>query len=119
MTVDRDHFIMTLALGMVSAGILCFAGRRQLVNSWRWRGLISLIVAIAVAPTIFRSQSGSFAQGFLTPAVYVLVTAVQDMLVRPSQMSLRDFEALGLFVFLPIIFITVTVFFAWSAMASL
>src|SRR5882724_4744681 len=118
MTIDRGHFSLTLSLGVVLAGILCCVGRRRLADSWRWRGLISFVIAAGVAPTIFRSQPGSFAHGFLTPATFVLVTAVHDMLLRPSQISLRDFEALCLFILLPIILIAVVVFFAWSAIES-
>ena len=118
MTIDRSHFSLTLGLAIVLAATLCFVGRRRLADSWRWRGLISLVIAAGIAPTIFRSQSGSFTHGFLTPAASVLVTAVHDMLLYPSQIRLRDFEALSFFVLLPIVFIAAVVFVAWSAIES-
>ena len=119
MTIDRGHFSLTLTLAIIVAGVLCYLGRRRLANSWRWRGLVSLVIATGIAPTIFRNQSGSFAHGFLTPAVSVLVAAVHDMLLYPSQISLRSFAALCLFILLPIICIAMVIFFAWSGVGSL
>jgi len=118
MKIDSPHFISTVTISVIVATILCFVARRRLRHSWRWRLVISLVIGMGIAPTIYRSQSGVFSDGLLSPAAFPLLH-LSEFFSDRSLYTLVGVEALFILMVLPIAWVAALVFFLWSGMVFL
>ena len=111
MKIEAVTYIVTAMVGLLITAILWFAVRRRLSRSWRWRVVVSFLLAASLTPTVFPPLFGSFWEGTVFPAVLF----IPFWLVQVFTWNLDDTLWGFIYSVLPIIVITALVFAFWSS----
>jgi hypothetical protein len=114
MTIDR-HFLETVPASIFVAAILYFSFRRRVQHSWRWRMVISAVLAVGIAPMVVPDISG----GFTVPHFFSMVLWLPGVLSDPTLYSVAGLEGAFLFFILPFIVTLAFVLFLWFAFIRL
>jgi len=114
MTIDR-HFLETVPASIFVAAILYLCFRRHVQHSWRWRMVISTVLAVGIAPMVLPDMSG----GFTIPHFFPMVLWLPGVLSDPTLYSVAGIKAAFLFFILPFIVTLAFVLFLWFAFIRL
>jgi hypothetical protein len=113
MTIDR-HFLETIPASIFIAAIFYFSFRRRVQHSWRWRMVISSVLAVGIAPMVLGDISGRF-----IPHFYPMVLWLPGVLSDATLYSVAGIEGVFLFFILPFIVTLALVLFLWFAIIRL
>jgi hypothetical protein len=114
MKIEVVAYIVTAMVGLLITAILWLAVRHRLPHLWRWRLVLSLVLAASLTPTVFPPLFGSFWQGTVFPAVLF----IPSWLGQVFSWNLDDILWGFIYFVLPIIVVASLVFSFWPGTRS-
>ena len=76
MTIEGRHFLETVPAGIFVAAIVYFSFRRRVQHSWRWRMIVSALLAVGSAPLILPDMSGGYSVPHFFPMIMFFIPAL-------------------------------------------
>ena len=110
MKIEALTYSVTAIVGLLITALLWFAARRRLSRSWRWRVVVSFVLAASLTPTVFPPLFGSFWEGTVFPAVLFIPSWFGQVFAWNLDDTLWGF----IYFVLPIIVMTALVLAVWS-----